>query len=34
MEIAISVFLGGFLVVIGIISYIRINKDFSEGDNK
>lgn len=31
MEIIISVFLGAYLMFIGIISYIRIRKDFKGG---
>lgn len=30
MEVLIAVFLGAYLVGIGIISYIRIRKDFEE----
>lgn len=30
MEIIIAVFLGAFLFGIGILSYIRISKDFEE----
>ena len=32
METIIAVFLGAFLVGIGILSYIRIRKDFEEVD--
>ena len=32
MEYVISVFLGAYLVAIGIISLIRINKDYKDGE--
>lgn len=32
MEIIISIFLGAFLISIGIVGYCRISKDFKEGD--
>lgn len=34
MEIAIAVFLGAFLAVIGVIGYIRISKDYKDGGKK
>jgi len=34
MEILISFFLGAFLMTIGILSYIRISKDFKEGQGE
>ena len=34
MEIVIAVFLGAFLVAIGLLGYIRISKDFKDGDKK
>ena len=34
MEIAIAIFLGAYLVGIGIISFIRMSKDFEEADKK
>lgn len=30
METAIAIFLGAFLMTIGIVSYIRVCKDFKE----
>lgn len=34
MEIVIAIFLGAFLVAIGLLGYIRISKDFKDGDKK
>ena len=34
MEIIIAIFLGAFLVAIGLLGYIRISKDFKDGDKK
>lgn len=31
METIIAIFLGIYLIVIGVISYIRVSKDFKEG---
>lgn len=33
MEIAIAVFLGAFLIGIGVLAYIRVNKDYKNGGN-
>lgn len=32
MEIAIAVFLGAFLASIGVLCYVRVSKDFKDGD--
>ena len=32
MELAIAIFLGVFLAVVGVIGYSRISKDFKEND--
>ena len=34
MEVAISIFLGTFLGIIGILAYLRICKDFKNGGKK
>ena len=34
MELAISIFLGIFLITIGAMSYIRISKDYKGGRKK
>ncbi len=34
MELGISIFVGIFLVIMGAISYYRIDKDFKEGTKK
>ncbi len=34
MEYAICIFLGAYLIAIGIISYLRISKDYKGGNKK
>lgn len=34
MEFVISVFLGAYLLAIGILCYVRITKDFKGGNKK
>lgn len=34
MEVVIAVFLGAFIIACGMISYVRINKDFSQTEDK
>lgn len=34
MEMGIAIFLGAFLIGIGIAAYYRIDKDFKEGNKK
>ncbi len=34
MELAIAIFLGIFLIAIGVMSYIRISRDYKGGHRK
>lgn len=34
MEMGIAIFLGAFLIGIGVLAYCRIRKDFKEGNKK
>ena len=34
MELVISIFLGVFLIAIGVMSYVRISKDYKGGHKK
>lgn len=34
MELAISIFLGVFLIAIGVMSYVRISNDYKRGHKK
>lgn len=34
MEIVIAIFLGTFLIILGILSYKRVSKDYEEAQKK
>lgn len=34
METLIAILLGAFLALIGVICYVRVSKDFKEGEKK